>query len=532
MFVDVQTFLTFDLTEKFELNFLGNYARNKYLFKPVTRETAFGTINEAMKLKIYFDGHEIDDYNTSLGAVSGIYHPNDRLMIINTLSSFYTSETETYDIQGQYYLNELERDFGSSGMGDSLMNIGIGTFLNHARNYLGASVISISHSGSFRKDEHSVLWGTKFQYEIIDDQIKEWEMLDSAGYSLPYNGDSVRLHRILRAHNELSSRRLTAYFQETYRFAFDSSSINLTAGIRSNFWDLNEQVIISPRINIAYTPAWNQDFIFRFSTGYYYQPPFYKEMKNLSGEVNRNIKAQKSIQFVLSSDYYFTAWKRPFKLVTELYYKYLDYLVPFDVDNVRLRYYGINSARGYAAGIDMKVNGEFVSGVDSWASLSIMKTEEIVDGNYIYTGDSTVTVKGNTGYVPRPTDQLINFGMFFQDYLPNNPTYKMQLSLLYGYGLPFGPPELLKKVADFRMPPYRRVDLGFSKMLKSEEQVMSAGNPLHYFSSLWVSLEVFNLLDINNTVSYVWITDVNNRQYAVPNYLTSRRLNIKFIARF
>jgi len=533
-FVDVQTFITFDLNEEFEINFLGNYARNKYLFKPVTRETTFGTINEALKLKIYFDGQEINEYNTSMGAISGVYHPNDQVRIIHTLSAFNTSETETYDVQGQYYLNELERDFGSSGLGDSLLNIGVGTFLNHARNYLDASVISFSHSGSVKVNEQTTIWGAKYQHEIIDDQINEWEMLDSAGYSLPHyeNGDSVRLFRTLKAHNELTSNRITAYVQESFKFMADSADINMMAGIRANYWDFNRQLIVSPRISISYSPDWEQDFVFRFSTGYYYQPPFYKELKKIDGQINSNIKAQKSIHFVLSGDYYFTAWNRPFKLVTEIFYKNLDKLIPFDVDNVRLRYYGTNNAYGYAAGIDMKVNGEFVTGVDSWASLSVMKTEEVVDGNYIYTTDSTATVKGNTGYIPRPTDQLVNFGLFFQDYLPNNPTYKLQLSLLFGSGLPFGPPESLKKVADFRMPAYRRVDLGFSKMLKSEEQVLPESNLLSYFKSLWISLEVFNLLDINNTVSYVWITDVNNRQYAVPNYLTSRRLNVRFIAKF
>ncbi|MCX6259114.1 MAG: TonB-dependent receptor [Bacteroidia bacterium] len=531
-FSDVQSFMTYDVSEHFEVNFLGNYARNKYQFKPVTRETTFGTINQALKLKIYFDGHEIDDFNTALGAISGIWHPNENLKITNTLSAFNTQESETYDIQGQYYLNELETNFGSSSMGDSLNNIGIGTFLNHARNYLNASVISFSHNGFVKLGRHMVLWGAKYQNEQINDKISEWELLDSAGYSLPYHGDSVRLQKTLQANNSLSSNRMMAYFQDTYRFYHDSAEYNITTGIRANYWDLNDQLIVSPRVSASLKPAWERDVVFRFSTGFYYQPPFYRELLDINYNINKHIRAQESIHFVFSSDYYFKAWNRPFKMVTEAYYKILNNLIPYDIDNVSLRYYGSNNSKGYAAGLDMKINGEFVSGVDSWASLSLMKTDEIVSGNYIYKADSSATVKGNTGYIPRPTDQLINFGLFFQDYFPNNPSYRMQLSLLFGSGLPFGPPDSHKQYYNFRMPPYRRVDLGFSKVIKSEDQVLPGNNMLHYFKSLWIDLEIFNILDINNTISYLWITDVNNQQYAVPNYLTSRRLNIKVTAKF
>ncbi len=538
-FTDFQTYLTYDITEKLEITFLGNYAMNSYNFVPQTRETSFGTIDEALKLKIYFDGQEQDKYSTVFGAFSTNYKFNDNLKISFTGSAYSASEQENFDIMGQYFLNELDKEMGSNNLGDSLMNIGVGTFLNHARNKLNINVINFQHRGTFKKNNYTILWGANIQNEIINDKINEWEMLDSAGYSLPYtdtlNSDTSRkvgMYSNVNSKNYMSTYRLTSFIQKTNIMEIDSNEFSYTIGIRENYWTFTNQLLLSPRGAISLKPNWKHDFLFRFSTGYYYQPPFYRELRDLNGQINYNIEAQKSIQFVLGTDFVFYAWGRPFKFITELYYKNFTKLIPYQIDNVRIRYLAKNDAKGYATGIDFKINGEFVPGVESWASVSIMKTMENLSDDYYYKNENNTLVKVEPGYIPRPTDQLVNFGLFFQDYLPRNPSYKMQLSLLFGSGLPFGPPNSERYQATYRMPPYRRVDIGFSKLLKSEEHQLTKGNPFHNFKSIWLGLEIFNLLDINNTISYQWVTDVRDHQYAVPNYLSSRRLNLKLIAKF
>ena len=531
-FIDFQTYWTYDVTDRFSVDFLGNFAQNSYLFQPETRETSFGTVHEALKLKIYFDGQELNQFTTFTGAVAGHFRPSDDVKLSFIASGFQTKEDETYDVLGQYFLNELDNQLGSDNLGDSLMNLGIGTFLNHARNYLDLKVLSLSHKASMKKGDNFIQWGVSYKHEIINNWVNEWEMLDSAGYSLPYSDSGVELFSSIRANADIQSNRYNAYFQDTYIHKIDSAEINFTGGIRFHYLDMNEEFLVSPRFNVSLKPNWKRDYLFRFAAGYYYQPPFFKEMKNLEGELNTDIKSQKSMHVVFGSDYNFTAWERPFKFVTEVYYKKLDNLIPYDVDNVRIRYYGNNNSKGYSAGIDFKVNGQFVNGVESWASLSIMRSREIVSGTFINViNDSTAVISDNSGYIPRPTDQIMNFGLFFQDYLPNNPSYKMQLSLLYGTGLPFGPPNSYKAIADLRMPAYRRVDIGFSKVIISEDN-LNHRKGLKNIKDMWVSLEIFNLLDIKNTISHIWITDIRNHQYAVPNYLTSRRINIKLIAKF
>jgi hypothetical protein len=305
------------------------------------------------------------------------------------------------------------------------------------------------------------------------------------------------------------------------------------AGIRANYWDYNNQIVISPRASVSYKPDWKKDFLFRFSTGLYYQPPYYRELKDIDGTLNSKQKAQTSFHIVAGSDYNFKAWGRPFKYVAEVYYKYLDNLVPYFVDNVRIRYYAFEQSHGYAAGIDMKVNGEFVKGIESWLSFSLMKTMEDLYGDYYLLPNGQPDYsRGEPGYIPRPTDQRLNISVFFQDYLPRNPTYKMGLTLLYGSSLPFGPPDTPKYLHTLRMPAYFRVDIGFSKEIIGEHIRFSSKNPLRVFNSLWITAEILNLLQRNNTVSYIWVTDINGRKYAVPNYLTPRQLNVKLIMTF
>ncbi|MBN2683616.1 MAG: carboxypeptidase-like regulatory domain-containing protein [Bacteroidales bacterium] len=545
-FADIQTYLTYDLSPKFELNFLGNYAMNKYLFKPTDRQTSYGTVSEALSLKVYFDGQEVDKFTTMFGSMAGIYKPRDYVQMKFIASAFQTVEQETFDILGQYYLNELDKQLGSDNLGDSISNIGIGSFLDHARNYLNATVLNFSYKGYIfphikRKNKSSVLWGMKIQHEIIDDKINEWKLLDSAGYTLPYSDTVVNLSESLNSLALLQSTRATAYFQygRTYQDSLKRNTYGYNAGIRGNYWDYNNQLLVSPRINFFWTPTWYQkkdtirnektktDIVFRFSTGYYYQPPFYKELRGLDGIINPEIRAQKSIHFVLGSDYVFEAWDRTFKLMTELYYKYMTNLIPYDVDNVRIRYYATNNSKGYATGIDFKLHGEFVKGVESWVNLSVMQTKENLTDDYYFDTTGTTIFPG---FIPRPGDQRVNFSMFFQDYLPGNKSYKMSLNLVYGTGMPFGPPNGQKYQSVLRFPAYRRVDIGFIKVIKTDEN--PEDKKFKNFKNIWISLEIFNLLGINNTISHTWIRDINNRQYAVPNYLSGRRLNIKLHAEF
>jgi len=534
-FYDFQTYLTYKVNRSLDFDFLGYYGLNSYRFVPENRETSFGTIEESLNLTIYYDGNEKDKFETYLGAFTTNYNPNEKLSLKLIFSAFQTLEQETYDIQGQYYLNELDNTVGSDTYGDSIMNIGVGTFLNHARNYLTANVYSASFKGGYYSSNNKLRWGVKYNYEMIDDEVGQWKMLDSAGYSLPYNGQTLELYETARAKNNIQSSRVTGYIQNTFNKQLaNNSEVYLNVGLRANYWDFNNEFIVTPRMSVSYIPDWQKNMLFRFASGFYYQPPFYKEMKNFNGEINQDIKSQKSIHFVLGNDYVFNAWNRPFKLTSELYYKILRDLIPYKIDNVQLEYSGENKAKGYAYGIDFKINGEFVQGIESWASLSLMQTKEDIKGDYY------VDSEGNTikpGYYPRPTNQIINFSLYFQDYLPMNPSFRMNLSLHYGSGLPFSSPEKNRYDQAFKMKAYKRVDLGLSKVIISKGRQFESSKWLNVFEDMWISFEVFNLLNINNTISYMWVKTVGNQagnasQYAVPNYLTSRRLNLKLTAKF
>lgn len=517
-FVDIQTYITWKFSDKLDISFLGNIAQNRYNFIPQTRETAFGTWDVPLNTTIYFQGSEVDNFLTQLGALSLNYHPNENLNLKFIASAYVATEAETYDILGEYYLNQLERNMSSEEYGDSILNLGVGTFLNHARNYLDASVLSVSHKGAYNSENHLLNWGVKIQHESIDNQINEWIYRDSTGYSLPYSDSEVLLYYTLNSKSSLQTLRTTAYFQDTWQVPVISGDLYLNGGIRTHFWSFNRETVISPRLSINYFPEWKQDISFRFATGWYHQPAFFKELINPEGEIETNNKAQRSFQVLLGSDYIFTAWNRPFRFSSEAYYKHMTSLVPYQIDNVRIRYLPDQLAKGYAAGLDMKINGEFVSGVQSWASLSVMKTQENIEGD-------------GHGYIPRPTDQRFNFSLYFQDYLPGNPSWKMYMSAFYGSRLPIGPPRSKRWQDTFRMPPYRRVDMGISKALISQSSP-GIRKVLEYIDDLSLSLEVFNLLNINNTVSYFWVTSNWGDMYAVPNYLTSRKINLKIAITF
>jgi len=517
-FLDFQTYITYQFSEKFNVSFLGNIAQNQYEFIPQTRETTFGTWQTPLNTRIYFSGQEVDDFQTYLGALSANYYPSRNLNLKLIASAYHATEEETYDIMGQYFLNELERNMASEEFGDSVLNLGVGTFLNHARNYLDAMGYSFSHRGAYDSERHLLNWGFKFQHEEIDHKINEWIYRDSTGYSLPYSDEEVLLYYTLNSKNKLSSNRLTGFIQDTYSVPVKSGDLYLTGGVRFNYWDFNNELIVSPRISLSYYPEWQNKISFSLSGGMYHQSPFFKELMNREGEIATGQKAQRSYQIVAGTDYVFTAWDRPFRFNAEAYYKYMSRLIPYQIDNVRIRYLADQEAVGYATGLDLNINGEFVSGVQSWASLSFMETKEDIlnDGH---------------GYIPRPTDQWMNFSLFFQDYLPGNPSYKMQLSGFYGARLPTGPPNSERYQDVFRMPPYRRIDLGLSKVLISSANPVNR-NFIRHINDMWISLEVFNLLNINNTISYFWVTSNFGDQFAVPNYLTSRRLNLKLTVRF
>lgn len=524
-FFDVQGMLNYDITKQWEISVFGTYSNNSYKLIPETRETSFGTLDEAYKIKIYFDGQEVDRYQNWLAALTLTYKPNQNLRLKIISSVYQTHEAETYDISGEYWLGKLET-FQQSGNGQVTEILGVGAYLEHARNYLDGTVFNIEHRGYWEKNKSMMVWGLKYEHDLFKNSMNEWELQDSAGYSLPRPGDSLGviypphdpllLTNVVKVNYTLTTNRFTAFFQNTWTFKNSSNDISLTAGLRALYYDYNNQVCLNPRATFSFKPHWKKETVFRLSAGYYSQPPTFREMTNLTGNLVNNLKAQTAINIVAGSDLYFKAWGRPFKFVAEVYYKYLQNLIPYEVDNMQIRYYGTNDAHGYATGIDFRVNGEFVKGAESWASLSIMKTEEYFQGSWI----------------PRPTDQRLNLAIFFQDYIPKFPTWKVNLTLIYGTGLPFGAPNSPRKDQTLRIPPYRRVDIGLSKQLIGERTKFSARNPLRVFNSMWLSLEIFNLLQISNTVSYLWVKDISGREYAIPNYLTPRMFNLKLFASF
>lgn len=557
VFVDFQSLLTYNISDKLELAVLGYVSSNNYTLIPESRETKFGTYFTPLRLTMYFEGQEVDKYDSRMGAITLTQKPNKNLLIKWITSAYNSRETESFDILAEYYIALLDNQPGANDTIEVVETKGVGGFFNHARNQLDMSVLNAENRYSYTKGRNYAQWGIKYQHEIISDRMNEWQRIDSSAYSIPYNSGTPGqpgnltdfvLNYHLQTDTAFSSNRYTAFAQNTWTLDGDSTALAFTAGVRFNYWDFSKQFIVSPRVSLSYKPNWEKDIMLRFSAGYYYQPPFYRELRNLQGEINPNLRAQKSIQFVAGNDWNFKSWGRPFKFVTEVYYKYLTDLVPYQVDNVRIQYLGINGSKGYAYGIDMKVNGDFVKGVESWASLSYMKTaEDLYDDYYVesYNAAGEVIHKGITeditavrsdtispGYIPRPTDQRITFGLFFQDFLPMNPTFKMNIGLYFGSGLPTGAPNTPLYTHTYRLPPYRRVDIGLSKQIIGGEALHPKKGFFGGFKSLWVTAEILNLLQVNNTVSYTWVRDVNNNMYGVPNYLTPRQINIRIGAEF
>jgi len=530
-FTDIQSLVNYKFSGQWELSFLGNFSRNQYLFKPERQETRFGTVTEVRQFTVFFEGQERDRFLTALGALSLKFKPNEEQAFSLTSSVFQTDEIENFDIKGSYLLERVETDFGSSDFGQPTGTpLGAGRFHNHARNYLNAIVWNIEHKGEIATENNTLLWGLKYQYEDIYDRLNEWTMVDSAGYAIPRQpANSIFLQDTVNTRILLQSSRISGFLQNSWELEKSHGRYIFTAGIRSQYWNFNEQWLFSPRATILYKPFWAPKMVWRVSGGLYQQPAFYKELRDFQGVLNPNIKAQESVQIVLGAEYNLQIWGRPFKYTGEIYYKKFENLIPYELDNVRIRYAANNDARGYGTGLDMKINGEFVPGVESWASLSLMKTSEIIKDTYYLDSEGNQVPMG---YMPRPTDQRFAFSLFFQDFLPKNPTYKVNLALVYGSGMPITPPSKQKYKDPQYMPPYRRVDIGFSKQLIGSNSSFGDTNPLRHIKSMWVTAEVFNLLEINNTISYLWIQDVGGNLFAIPNYLTSRLINIKFITEF
>lgn len=556
-FTDMQLFVAYDITDVWEMSFLGNYAVNNYEIIPQTRQTNFGSIMEALRFTVYFDGKEVDRFVNYMGALNFKYHNNETQLDFTT-SVYRSVESETYDIQGQYWLDVLQNDMGKDDFGEVAFNKGVGTYLNHARNELNAWVASAQHRG--QKD--NLHWGFNLRRDIINDRLSEWKMIDSAGFSLPHPHDNIgnsnqnynrpneiNLTEVIKGQQSLNTNRYSAYVMHDWVFQKNDTSnfYRINAGMRSNYWDFSNELLFSPRISLLIKPV-NNKVSYRVATGIYSQPPFYREMRYHNGDINYNIKAQKSAHLVFGADYVFEAWNRPFKFTAEAYAKYMWDLIPYEMEDVRLRYFAENNAIGYATGIDFKLHGEIVENADSWLGVSFMQTQEDIVDDYYYEyynaqGEkmsSGITVDNNAadsvlvepGFIPRPTDQRIVFNLFFQDYIPGYEKFKVHLNLVYATGLPYGPPTHLRYQQTHRMPSYRRVDIGFSWQLIGNETVLKAKNPLRKLKSAWLSVEVFNLLEINNTLSYMWISDVNGNYYSIPNYLTSRQINLRLRVSF
>ena len=511
-FLDYQTYLSYKPNKRWTIDFIGNISDNHYDFTPTDRETSFGTMENVKSFKVYFDGQEKDLFRTYFGTFSITRHFGDSTSVSLLGSAFSSKEQERYDIQGQYWLTQTETS----------ENLGVGTYFEHARNYLKSNVASVKLMVRHKTKRHAIEGGLTWKTESVKERSVEYEMRDSAGYSIPHNGKDLYMIYSLKAANSLKANRIEGYLQDTYRFrgANQETLYTLNYGVRFSHWNFNKETIVSPRVSLGIVPAFNQDLTFRLATGLYYQAPFYKELRDTStvngmtiAELNKKIKSQRSIHFIGAVDYRFKLNNRPYKFTAEAYYKALGNLVPYSVNNVKVVYYGNNECSGHAAGIDLKLFGEFVPGTDSWISLSIM--------------DAKMKLNGKS--IPLPTNQRYGINMFFTDYFPGTDRWKMSLKLAYADGLPFSAPHKELESNSFRAPAYKRADIGMSyRALNNEDRKMKKSP----FKNIWLGIDCLNLFGINNVNSFYWITDVTSHQYAVPNYLTGRQINARLLFEF
>ena len=536
-FLDIQTQINYNVSDKFSVSFLGNASLNKYNYEPKTRQTNFGTLENPLALLVFYEGQEKDEYQTLFGALKGTYLLNDKVTLNLTASTYHTTEEEYFDILAQYRLGEVNTDIGGEELGEVEFSEGIGGQLNHGRNDLDALITNIEHSGKYSLENDDFEWSIKYINEDIRDRLVEWEVVDSAGFSInppnidafndqpysPYEGPLVAFQNV-RTKNETTIQRLQGYLQWSRRATMGENEVWFNVGARVHNWTVSgegientTQTIISPRAQFAIKPNWKKDMLFRIGGGIYSQPPFYRELRNSLGIVNPNVKAQKSFQVVVGNDFSFKMWERPFKLTTEAYYKYITDVNPYTVENVRIRYRATNNATAYAYGLDMRLNGEFVPGTESWFSFGYLKTQENID---------------ERGYIARPTDQRLKFAALFQDYVPSLPKMKMYLNLVYNTGLPGGSPSYADPyVYQNRLPDYKRADIGLQYVIVDLNETHNGWRkPFKYLS---LGLEIFNIFDAQNSITNTWVRDVySKRQYAIPNYLTPRVFNVRTTMKF
>lgn len=503
-FLDYQTYLSWQPSKRWQIDFIGNISDNHYNFQPEDRETNFGTLQNVKKFRVYFDGQEKDLFRTYFGSLSITRHLSPRTDVSLLASAFSTREQERYDIQGQYWLTQTETS----------ENLGVGTYMQHSRDYLNANVKSLKLMLQHRMGKHKIEGGVTYKVEQVKENSAEYEYRDSAGYNVPHTGRDLRMIYALRAKNELNAKRTEAYLQDTWNFQTRDSVptlFTLNYGVRFAHWSFNGESIVSPRASLTITPGWNRNLSFRIAGGLYYQAPFYKELRDTSvvngityATLNERIRSQRSIHALASMSYRFEMMGRPFKFTAEAYYKALSRLVPYSVDNVKVTYYGDQQATGHATGLDLKLFGEFVPGTDSWLTLSVMNTRMRLNGKSI----------------PLPTDQRYALNLYFTDYFPGTTRWRMSLKLAYADGLPFAAPHQELENNSFRAPAYKRADIGMSyRLIGSDNRRNSV------FKNVWLGLDCLNLFGINNVNSYYWVTDISGQQYAVPNFLTGRQIN-------
>ena len=512
-FLDYQSYLSYHPNKRWTVDLIGNISENHYNFIPEDRETKFGTLENVKSFKVYFDGKEKDLFRTYFGMLNITRHITENTSASLIASAFHTKEQERYDIQGQYWLTQTETS----------ENLGVGTYMDHARNYLEANVQTVKFTLNHKVGKHNYQAGVTYKMEHIKERSREYEMRDSAGYTMPHTGKDLYMIYSMDANNRLDANRLETYIQDTWHFNSPSEETfyTLNYGIRFSHWNFNRESLVSPRVSLAIVPSWNNDVTLRFATGLYYQAPFFKELRDTTtidgityATLNKKIKSQRSIHFIAAYDHRFKLHERNYRFSAEGYYKLMSNLVPYSVNNVKVVYYGQNEANGHALGLDLKLYGEFVPGTDSWLSVSVMDTKMKLHGKSI----------------PMPTDQRYSLNLFFTDYFPGTERWKMSLKLAYADGLPFAAPHSELEKSNFRAPAYKRADIGMSyRAVDNDRHEKKKLNPLR---NIWLGVDCLNLFGINNVNSYYWITDVANQQYAVPNYLTGRQLNFRILAEF
>jgi CarboxypepD_reg-like domain/TonB-dependent Receptor Plug Domain len=546
---DIQAYVTYKLNTHWLLEFLGNYSNTNFTFEPASAQkttsvfSPFYTSN--LGLDIQFNGREKDGYTTNFLGLSANYQPNKWVKIKWMLSRFNNKEVENFDIAGAYLFGDRDFDNASASFGQIVNPLGAGFYQNYGRNKLNIEVLNATIKGSIEKKKHFIQFGNSIEQTNIQDKLYEWEYQDSAGYSLPIN--SGRLNNFLNTTATLLIKKFSGFIQDNINISNKKRDITIQAGLRYNYNSLNKEITISPRAQISIQPVWKKDIVFKLAAGIYNQPPFYRELRKFDGTLNTLAVSQKSYQIVAGLDYNFTASTKAFRITTEAYYKNLWDVIPYDVDNVRVRYYGNNNAKAYAYGIETRLYGELVKDAESWLSIGLMRTKENIDNDTYYqyknaageiitatSTDKIVTdsTQYDVGYVRRPTDRLITVGLFLQDYLSTNKNFKVHLNMIYGSNMPYNIPNSVRYRNALKIDPYIRVDIGFSALLLSEKNARRSHNPFKNFENIWASFEVFNLIDRANTISYQLIKDFSNSTYSIPNRLTPRLLNVKIVARF